>query len=346
MGSMLVSVTGGTGFVGIHSVAAMVRDGHRVRMLVRDPAAAERALGLLEVDPGAVDLVVGDVTDEGGAARAVRGADAVLHAAAVYSFDSRHNARMRRTNERGTELVLAAARRSGADPIVHVSSIVALLPSPGRPLGEHSPVGRPRDTYMATKAAAERIARAHQRDGAPVVISYPPALLGPRDPGLGDQNARLRNALRGLMPIWPLGGFPVGDVRDTARLHARLLTAPRAGSDRHFGPGHHLPTRQYVRTLREVTGRRLPAVFLPARAMLPVGALATLVQRGWPWHIPAEYGAVYTCACATPVDPAASTGGLTPRPTAETMADTVRWLHAQGRLTAAQAGLLGGDGKV
>ncbi|MFE7590382.1 NAD-dependent epimerase/dehydratase family protein [Kitasatospora sp. NPDC057512] len=341
---MLVSVTGGTGFVGIHSVAAMVRDGHRVRMLVRDPARAERALALLEVDPGAVDLVVGDVTDEGGAARAVRGADAVLHAASVYSFDSRRYPAMRRTNERGTDLVLAAARRSGADPVIHVSSIVALLPTRRRPLREDSPVGRPRETYMATKAAAERVARRHQRDGAPVVISYPPALLGPLDPGPGDQNTRLRNTLRGLMPVWPLGGFPVGDVRDTARLHARLLTAPRTGLDRHFAPGRQLATREYVRTLREVTGRRLPAVFLPARAMLPVGALATLVQRGWPWHIPAEYGAVYTCACAAPVHPAASTCGLLPRPIAETMADTVRWLRAEGLLTDRQAGLLA-DGK-
>jgi nucleoside-diphosphate-sugar epimerase len=312
-------------------------------MLVRDPAAAERALAMLEVDPGAVDLVVGDVTDEGGAARAVRGADAVLHAASVYSFDSRRYAAMRRTNERGTELVLAAARRAGADPVIHVSSIVALLPSHGRPLGEDSPVGRPRETYMATKAAAERIARRHQRDGAPVVISYPPALLGPQDPGLGDQNARLRNTLRGLMPLWPLGAFPVGDVRDTAQLHAQLLTTPRAGLDRHFAPGRQLATRQYVRTLREVTGRRLPALFLPARAMLPVGALVALVQRGWPWHIPAEYGAVYTCACAAPVDPAASTCGLVPRPVAETMADTVRWLHGQGYLTDRQAGALAGE---
>ncbi|MEV7027164.1 NAD-dependent epimerase/dehydratase family protein, partial [Kitasatospora sp. NPDC093558] len=41
---MLVCVTGGTGFVGVHSVAELVRRGHRVRVLARDPAAAERGL--------------------------------------------------------------------------------------------------------------------------------------------------------------------------------------------------------------------------------------------------------------------------------------------------------------
>jgi nucleoside-diphosphate-sugar epimerase len=195
---------------------------------------------------------------------------------------------------------------------------------------------------MAAKAAAERIARRHQAEGAPVVITYPPALLGPHDPNLGDQTTRLRNALRGLMPMWPLGGFPVGDVRDTADLHARLLTEPQEGLGRYFGPGRYLSTRQYVRTLREVTGRRLPALFLPARAMLPVGLLTGVLQHVWPWHIPAEYGAVYTCARDIRVGPAAD-GEPEPRPAADTMADTVRWLHRHGHLSARQAGLAVAD---
>ncbi|MQS10762.1 NAD(P)H-binding protein [Streptomyces kaniharaensis] len=95
---MLVSVTGGTGFVGVHSVAEIVRRGHRVRMLVRDPAAAERVLATLAVDPAAVDLLASDVTEERDVRRAVAGADAVLHAASVYSFDSRRHAAMRATN--------------------------------------------------------------------------------------------------------------------------------------------------------------------------------------------------------------------------------------------------------
>jgi dihydroflavonol-4-reductase len=331
---MLVCVTGGTGFLGAHSVAALTRAGHRVRLLVRNESAVDTALAPLGVDPGVVEVVRGDVTDCSAVAAAVRGTDAVLHAAAVYSFDSRRRADMCRVNERGTEVVLAAARRTGARA-VHVSTVVALLPA--RVLHASSPVGAPKDTYMTTKAAAERIARRHQADGAPVVITYPSALLGPDDPKLGDQNARLRDALRGLMPIWPSGGFPVGDVRDTAALHAAVLDAP--GPRRYFGPGHYLSTQDYVRTLRSVTGRALPAVFLPARGLLPLGRFVNLVQRVWPWHIPAEHGAIYTCAQAARVHPDADTCGIRPRPVAETMQDTVRWLHRAGHLSAARAGV-------
>lgn len=332
---MLVSVTGGTGFVGAHSVAAMVRAGHTVRLLTRDESAVDHALGPLGIDHAAVDVVVGDVLVETSVARLVRGADAVLHAASVYSFDSRQRDAMRQTNELGTELVLAAARRAGARKIIHVSSVGAMFPSRERVIREDSPVGRTKETYLASKAAAEVIARQHQADGAPVAITYPPALLGPHDPRLGDQLSRLRNVLRGLMPIWPLGGLPLGDVRDTAELHASLLTAP---AGRYFGPSHYLSTRQYVRTLREVTGRALPTIFLPARGMFPIGRLADLVQRVWPWRIPAEYGALYTAACATRVDENASTNGITARPITETVLDTVRWLHDNGHLSDRQSG--------
>lgn len=338
---MLVTVTGGTGFVGAHSIAEIAKKGHRIRMLVRDEARVERALTPLGVDRSAIEVVVGDITDAGSVAHAMRGADAMLHAASVYSFDSRSHASMRRTNVRGTELVLDSAVRAGLEPIVHVSSVAALFPSRHRPIHAGSAVGRPREAYMATKAAAEAIARRHQDRGAPVVISYPPALLGPCDPHLGDQSARVRAVLRGLMPIWPLGGFPVGDVRDTAVLHAALVDQRgHAATNRYFGPGRYMTTRQYVAALRAATGRALPAVFLPARAMLPVGLLTDLLQRIWPWRIPAEYGAVYICACATRVAEDADTGGIVPRPVSQTIVDTVRWLHREGHLSDRQAGTL------
>jgi len=339
---MLVCVTGGTGFVGAHSVAALVRIGHRVRILARDEAGVARALTPLGVDPSAVDVVVGEVTDELAVARAMVGAGGVLHAAAVYSFDRRRAAEMHATNVRGTERVLAAAHRVAADPVVHVSSFGALLPAKDRVVSAASPVGHAAEPYLASKAAADRVAREAQSRGEHVVITYPPAMLGPCDPHLGDQNARLRDTLRGLMPIWPLGGFPVGDVRDTAALHAAIFTEPELPRDRYFGPGRYLSTRRHVRALRAATGRSLPAVFLPARTLYPVGLAANLLQRVWPWHIPAEFGAIYTCACATRVVDYDSSLGIPPRPLADTVADTIRWLHDTGHISDRQAGILSG----
>ena len=97
------------------------------------------------------------------------GCDAVLHVAAVFSLDPRAAARVRETNVRAAEIVLGAAVRMGLDPIVHVSSYVALLPPkpPGAVLTPDSPVTRPAGTYSRSKAESEQVARRYQEQGAP-----------------------------------------------------------------------------------------------------------------------------------------------------------------------------------
>ena len=335
---MVVLVTGGTGHIGSHTAAELIRRDRPVRLLVRDPARVRPALAPLGVDPEAAEVVTGDVTDPAAVARAVRGCSAVVHAAAVYSLDPRRRGAMWAANVRGAETVLGAARSAGLDPIVHVSTFGALLPAGAGPLTTTSPVGRPRERYLASKAGAEQVARRHQHQGAPVVITYPAATLGPHDPRMGDQSTRIRDMLRGLMPVWPDGGYPVGDVRDLARLHAALLT-PGQGPRRVFGPGAYVSTADLLTALRTVTGRRLPVVHLPAAALLPVTAMADLVSRVTGIRLPAQYGAVYICRTARAVDSAIADRLLgATLPLTETLADTVSWLHSTGRISRRLAG--------
>src|SRR5262245_37555068 len=124
--ALLVLVTGGTGYVGSHSIAALARTGHRIRVLARSPERIPAALEPLGID--GVETALGDVTDPAAVERALEGCDAVLHAASVYSLDARRAEEMTSVNVRGTEIVLGTAHRLGLDPIVYVSSELALLP--------------------------------------------------------------------------------------------------------------------------------------------------------------------------------------------------------------------------
>lgn len=339
---MLVCVTGGTGFLGSQTVAALAADGARIRLLVRDPLRLAPALSPLGVDPDTVETVTGDVTEEAAVTRAVRGADAVIHLGSVYSFDRRRRDDITRTNVAGTQVLLEAAVRAGADTVLYVSTVGALIPTTESELHADSPVGRPGEPYLASKAACETVARRYQDDGAPVHIVYPPALLGPDDPRLGDQTGRLRDTLRGLMPLWPTGGFPLGDVRDTATVIAGLALGPPPDKPvRVFGPNRYVTTAEYLAELRAATGRRLATLRLPGRAVLPASRVTDVVQRWWPWHIPAEFGAAYTCVHAVPVSGVATAEVPAPRPVVTTMADTVHWLHRAGLLTRCQAGIAG-----
>ena len=339
---MKTLITGGTGYIGSHTVAAVLRAGHQVRLLVRDERAAARALEPLGVDVADLEVLVGDVTDRSAVAEAVAEVSGVIHLATVFSMDSRHARRIRRVTLPGTDGVLAEAARAGADPIVYASSYAALLPS-ARPLSTESSPGPVRwnvPPYFVAQSRAERLARQYQEAGAPVVIAHLLATLGPHDPHLGDQLTRLRNAVLGRLRLLPVGGFNINDVRDVAALLAATLT-PGLGPRRIIPGGHRVSTREYLAAVAAVTGRPTRSLYPPARAVLPLCWCVDRVQHLVPWHIPAEYTAAYMCWCDARIDrqmPAAPLG-VAPRPLLETFGDSVRWLHAQGHLTARQAGL-------
>jgi nucleoside-diphosphate-sugar epimerase len=341
---MRVLVTGGTGFVGSHSVAAVLRAGHQVRLLVRDPARVGPALGPLGVTASEVaDVVTGEVTDPAAVAAAVRGCDAVLHAAGLYSFDPRDRARLLAVNAGGAETVLAAGCEAGCDPVVHVSTFAALLPAP-RTLRADSPVGDIGAPYGRSKAAADRVARRWQNRGAPVVISYPGLVLGPGDPGHGESNRLLAAVLRGRVPVRLPGLFPLADVRYVAEGHAAVL-APGRGPRRYLLTGRDVPGAELRAQLRRLTGRRLPAVPVPGPVLLLGGRLADLGRLLLPGRLPVGHEAPYLTTAMPPTGTDSSaTGadlGVQPPPLADTLADTVRWLVRSGRLPAKAAGLLG-----
>lgn len=334
---MRILVTGGTGFVGSHSVAALLAHGHDARLLVRSPDRIAPALEPLGVARD-LDHVVGDVTDPEAVANALAGCDAVLHAAAVYSLDARAYRETARTNVAGAESVLRAAVARGCDPVVHVSSSVALLHRRAT-VTPDSPLSTVRSAYIRSKADSEAVARRLQDEGAPVVVVHPSAVLGPHDPHLSDQMRRLRDIVRGLYPMWPSGGYHQVDVRDVARVHAAVMESGR-GPRRYLVPGHFLDGATMFGTLRAVTGRRLPSVILPSSIVLPTTWIASQLQRITPFHVPLEYEGALIASSATRCDDSRARNelGIQPRAVEETCRDAIRWLYQAGHITARQAG--------
>lgn len=336
---MRVLVTGGTGFVGSHTVAALVEKGHDLRLLVRSPDRIAPALEPLGVH--GLDSIVGDVTDPEAVERAMEGCDALLHAAAVYSLDSRAAGRIRETNVRSTDVVLGTAVRLGLDPIVYVSSTAALLPPDGEVLTPDSPVKAPLGTYIRSKAEAERVARRCQEADAPIAITYPAGVWGPHDPHFGESSRIAATVLRGRLPLVPSGGFNVVDVRDVAQVHAAVMETGR-GPRRYLASGTHLELREIVLGLAEVTGRKLSTRTVSVRWMLPAGRLADLAQRVLPFRLPLNFEGLHSLSLDARFDDSRTREelGYAPRDTRETFSDTVRWLLEQGRISAKQAGKL------
>jgi dihydroflavonol-4-reductase len=337
---LLVLVTGGTGYVGSHSIAALASAGHRIRVLARSPDRIAAALGPLGAD--GVEATIGDVTEPTVVERALEGCDAVLHAASVFSMDARKADEINSVNVRGTDIVLGTAHRLGLDPIVYVSSEVALLPpADGEVLTPDSPVTRPPWPYCRSKADAELVARKYQALGAPVVSVMPAAVWGPHDPHLGEGVTLATNVLRNQYPIVMPGGMHIVDVRDVAAVLAAVMQ-PGRGPRSYLVTGHYVPMSDIIGTLGDLSGRRLRFVKLPAWFLAAFGRTADLVQRRLRTRLPWSGESIWIMNCDARCDDSKTRDEFQfePRPLRETFADMVRWLVEMGHLTPREAGRL------
>jgi nucleoside-diphosphate-sugar epimerase len=337
---LFVLVTGGTGFVGSHAIAALAAAGHRIRVLARAPDRVRSTLGPLGVEQ--IETARGDVTDPATVQRALVGCDAVLHAASVFSLDARRAQEMTTVNVRGTETVLGTAHRLGVDPIVHVSSELALLPpADGEVLGPESPVKRPPGPYCLTKAECERVARSYQEQGAPLVSVMPSAVWGPRDPHLGEGAALCANVLKRRYPVVMRGGMHISDVRDLAGVLAAVME-PGLGPRSYLVAGEYMSLPDIIRTLAHLSGRRIPFLTLPKWSLAGFGRVADVAQRRLKARLPWSGEGIWVMNCSARCDDSRTRAelGFEPRPLRETVADTVRWLVEVEQLTSKEAGRL------
>jgi nucleoside-diphosphate-sugar epimerase len=265
---MHVLVTGGTGFIGAHTVQALVAAGHSVRLLVRSPERIEQVLHPLGVNID--DYVVGDMRDEESVGRALDGCDAVFHAAAEVSVERRRSASVLASNPRGTEVVIDAAIAQGCDPIIHVSSVAALW-RPGIPLiHANLPPAAAGAAYGQSKSLAEEHVRKRQAEGAPIVITYPAAVWGPpAGTSMGESIKALTHYARAGAML-SAGALSIIDVRDLGLIHAAAMQ-PGRGPRRYMCGGHFVQMPAYARVLREITRRRFPVVPIPGAGLRAIG---------------------------------------------------------------------------
>ena len=266
-------VTGGSGFLGHRIASALVARGDRVRVLVRDPASAPE-LALL-----GVEVVQGDMTDEGSLRRAVEGVDRLFHTAGLVGdwLDRRQAVDV---NVRGTRRLLAAAADAGVTRAVHVSSLSVLGTKHHHGTDETGPYVYA-DVYTDTKIESERVALALAEEGRIEVVVIRPGFVY----GAGDNHV-----LRPLVERLRDGGFAfVGDggkelntvyVGDVVR--AALLadeTPHAAGQVYNITDGRNTTLREFVAFIAEYIDVSCPTRQLPGFGARAGAAIMETVAR-------------------------------------------------------------------
>lgn len=253
----LVTVFGGTGFVGRQVVRALARKGLRVRAAARQPGRGYRLRMLGDV--GQIEVVQANIRDPASVARALEGAEAcinlvgVLYEAGPQKFASVH--------AEGAGRVAQAARDAGVARMIQVSAIGADAGSPSQ--------------YGRTKAAGEAAVRAAFPTAT---VIRPSIVFGPED-DFFNRFAQMAS----ISPALPLigGGHTrfqpvyVGDLAEAI--------AQAAASDAHAGKTFELggPAAYSFRELLEFilleTGRKRFLANLPFPLAEMLGALGDVL---------------------------------------------------------------------
>jgi UDP-glucose 4-epimerase len=154
---MNILVTGGAGFIGSHLVEALLKKGHRVRVLDDFSSGDRRNLKAVRQD---VEVLKGDCADPAAARRAAKGMEVVYHEAAVPSVPRsvKEPLLSHRANATATLSMLVAARDAGARRLIYAGSSSVYGDSPKLPKREDMPL-RPLSPYGVGKMTGEHYLR-------------------------------------------------------------------------------------------------------------------------------------------------------------------------------------------
>ncbi|SFD30464.1 NADH dehydrogenase [Bosea sp. CRIB-10] len=260
--SQLVTVFGGSGFLGRHVVRALARRGYRVRAAVRRPDLAGFLQPLGSV--GQVTAVQANLRYPDSVAAAVKGADAVINLVGILREKGRQN--FSSVQAQGARSVAQACATFGVDRLIQVSALGADADS--------------KSAYARSKAEGEAAVHGLVKQA---IVLRPSVMFGPEDTFFN----RFASLVR-MLPVLPLAGaetkFQPVFVGDVAEAIARAVEGKAEGGRAYELGGPEVKTlRELVDYVCEVTGRKrliAPMPFGLARLQGQILEIADMLTLG------------------------------------------------------------------
>lgn len=247
----LITIFGGSGFIGRHVVAKLAKTGARIRVAVRNPHLATRVFPM--GDPGQIAALRCNLNDEAQVAAAVAGADVVINLVGILAEWGERS--FSAVQAQGAGNAARAARAAGVKTFVQMSAIGAAPESAS--------------AYARTKAEGEAAVLEHFPDA---LILRPSIVFGPEDGFFNRFGAMAASA-----PILPLLGGgetkmqPVY-VGDVAEALTRALAHGETGV-LELGGARVYSFRELMDYVRLVTGLRPMLLTVPWPIASAMGAI-------------------------------------------------------------------------
>jgi len=270
-----VLVTGGAGFIGSALVRGLLARGDRVRVL--DDLSTGKLANLEEV-AAEIEVMKGDIRDEGALDRALSGIELVFHEAAIASVPrslaeplANHD-----VNATGTLRVLGAARRAGVRRVVYAASSSAYGDSPVSPKLE-TMAAAPLSPYAVSKLAGEHYCQVYAGAyGLETVCLRYFNIFGPRQDPRSEYAAVIPRFVTAALAGQGVTIFGDGlqsrdfcHIDNVVQANLRAAAAPAdqaSGRVFNVGSGTSISLNQLVQTIEACLGRPVAVTYEAPRA--------------------------------------------------------------------------------
>ncbi|MBI1850096.1 MAG: NAD-dependent epimerase/dehydratase family protein [Planctomycetes bacterium] len=268
-----ILVTGAAGLAGSHLVRRLHAGGRSVRALVRPRGDLARLEGL------PVEIVEADVRDAVAVARAMRGVEIVVHAAASFRREGVARSEFTEVNRDAVGVVIRAARGADVRRVVHVSTVGVHGAVKRPPADENAPL-EPGDAYQRSKLEGEIVAREEfAKGGMQGVIVRPVGVYGPGDTRFLKM---FRLVARGRFVLFGGGRvlYHLTYVEDLAAgLELAALHPAAAGETFILGGPEFVTLETFARLVADAVGARPPRLKLPVWPLTIAGAACEAICR-------------------------------------------------------------------
>jgi NADH dehydrogenase len=292
-----ILVAGASGFVGSHTVPALLAAGHRVVALEHGADARDTVLRrVAPADRARIEIREGDVTAPDTLAQAMAGVDAVVHLAAI-PRDFSGGADLRLINTEGTRAVVVGMQAAGVRRLVH--------------MGAMGVVDDPTLHYASSKAKAEALVAASDLDWT---ILKPSLQFGEGD-GFFNIVAGLIRMSPGVVPVPGTGSarFQPIHVDDVAAVIVAALADPSTiGQSFELGGPRYWTYREIVAEVAQALGKRRAIVPMPVPLISLVAGAAEFVHI--PFPVATDQLRQLRLDNIGPLDLVQTRFGFTPRP--------------------------------
>jgi dihydroflavonol-4-reductase len=245
-----VAVTGATGLVGNNVVRYFLDLGYDIRAVVHPEE------GLQSLDGLNVQVARADITKPEQIREALKGAEAVVHAAGLVSITEASKGKLETVNVQGTKNVIEACKANGVKKLIYISSVHALPADGEGPIKETKElsVGRVQGAYAKSKVEATLLTFQANEEGLCTVVLHPTGIVGPYDFRTSIVDKLVINALSGKLKWYVSGGYDFVDARDVAQAAYLALEKGRCGEN-YIVAGEYITMRDFLWQCFEVAGK-------------------------------------------------------------------------------------------